>query len=151
MIFCAKCYVIHILLDRIKSNQITLLLQNRRSAEVLKNTPFSAKYVTWVLPPSVPECPRTPLGLLYIIFTRVTSDIFIGFHFDREQNAYYLCKSNTFFYMVSCNICIYYYMLSPPPPPPPPLPVCGLSARRRRSGVRGVNGNSRPLHYNIDR
>ena len=36
----------------------TLLLQNRGHAEVLKKTPSSAKYVTQVRPPSVPECPR---------------------------------------------------------------------------------------------
>ena len=36
----------------------TLLLQNRGHAEVLKKTPSSAKYVTLVRPPSIPECPR---------------------------------------------------------------------------------------------
>ena len=35
----------------------TLLLQKRGHAEVLKKTPSSAKYVTKVRPPSVPECP----------------------------------------------------------------------------------------------
>ena len=38
----------------------TLLLQNRGHAEVLKKTPSSAKYVTKVRPPSVPECPPPP-------------------------------------------------------------------------------------------
>ena len=38
----------------------TLLLQNRGHAEVLKKTPSSAKYVTRVRPPSVPECPPPP-------------------------------------------------------------------------------------------
>ena len=38
----------------------TLLLQNRGHAEVLIKTPSSAKYVTKVRPPSVPECPPPP-------------------------------------------------------------------------------------------
>ena len=38
----------------------TLLLQNRWHAEVLKKTPSSAKYVTRVRPPSVPESPPPP-------------------------------------------------------------------------------------------
>ena len=42
----------------------TLLLQNRRHAEVLKKTPSSAKYVTRVRPPSVPgvHVPGLDLG-----------------------------------------------------------------------------------------
>ena len=38
----------------------TLLLQNRGHEKVLKKTPSSAKYVTKVRPPSVPECPPPP-------------------------------------------------------------------------------------------
>ena len=40
--------------------KVSLLFQNRGHAEVLKKTPSSAKYVTKVRPPSVPECPSPP-------------------------------------------------------------------------------------------
>ena len=57
-VYFLDCKVIltHILRTWVQKS--TLLLQNRVHTEVLKKTPSSAKYVTRVLPPSVPECPR---------------------------------------------------------------------------------------------
>ena len=71
----------------------TLLLQNRGHAEVLKKTPSSAKYVTKVRPPSVPECPPPPGAERRRELRKTTHDerndlIYDFFHTCRTETSY---------------------------------------------------------------
>ena len=78
----------------------TLLLQNRGHVEVLKKTPSSAKYVTRVRPPSVPEFPPPPPGGI----DRIVSSGAFGYYVSGEARTSF--KS-------TCSIISWYYTGAP--------------------------------------